>query len=110
MMDDDEREAMRALFATTAQPPRDVVPTAGLTREDLERQSANYMQPVEGTIPGEVITDPDGVPIGVIESRTVHAIFAGTAITTTEARRLGIAPGELPGVHIINTKENDQHG
>jgi hypothetical protein len=101
---DDERDFVRALFASAERPPADIVPTAGLTREALERQSAAYGKPCTGTIPGEILTDPDGYPLGVAESRSVSGIFGGVGITATEAERLGIKPGELPGVFIIETE------
>lgn len=103
-----DRDALRDLFAADEQTPRDVVPPTGLTRADLERQSAMYGKSVEGTVPGDVITDPDGNPIGVTESRTVSAIYGGTAISQAEADRLGITPGELPGIYIIANPRKDQ--
>jgi hypothetical protein len=104
----DDRDALRDLFGDSEQPPRDVVAPTGLTRADLERQSAAYLKPVHGTVPGEVLTDSEGNLLGVAESRTVSAIFGGTAISRAEADCLGIAPGELPGVHVIETKENQR--
>ena len=103
------REYARALFANVECPPRDVVPPTGLTREALERQSAAYLKPCISTIPGEVICDTDGYPIGVTESRSVSAIFAGTAISKVDADRLGIAAGELPGIHIIETRNTEEN-
>ncbi|CQD20028.1 hypothetical protein BN970_04599 [Mycolicibacterium conceptionense] len=107
---DETREAVRRLFANTAQAPRDVVPSTGLTREDLERQSAAYVrseqgQPSTGTIPGEILLDPDGMPVGVGPSRTVTASFGGTFITAAQAEQFGIAPDELPGIFIIDNEE-----
>ncbi|UXA09993.1 hypothetical protein KXD97_17550 [Mycobacterium sp. SMC-8] len=52
--DDDQeaREYARALFANVEpRPPRDVVPTPGLTRVAMERQSAAYGKPCTGHIP-----------------------------------------------------------
>ncbi|WP_137149465.1 hypothetical protein [Mycolicibacterium sp. CR10] len=100
----DDREAARQVFGNPSPIPADIVPTPGLTREDLERQSAAAMKPCTGSIPGQVICDVDGNPIGVEETRYVTAVFAGTAITDVQAEQLGITAGELPGIHIISTK------
>ncbi|BBZ63422.1 hypothetical protein [Mycolicibacterium monacense] len=105
--DDETRDWVRQVFSTAERTPQDVVPTPGLTREALERQSAAAGKPCSGTIPGKVICDPDGIPIGVEEARTVTGIFGGTVITEAEAERLGIAPGELPGITIIPTTKKD---
>ncbi|KUI37595.1 hypothetical protein AU195_18275 [Mycobacterium sp. IS-1496] len=105
--DDQMREWAREVFGSAERPPQDIVPTPGLTRKALERQSAATGKPCTGTIPGKVICDPDGIPIGVEESRTVTGIFGGTVITEAEAERLGIAPDELPGITIVpNMKGN----
>lgn len=108
MTDDETREFVRALLANTDRAPRDVVPGKGLTREDLERQTPNYMRPCTGTIPGEVIQSLDDEFLAVEPSRTVTATFCGTGITRAEADRLGIAPGELPGIHVIDTNEENE--
>lgn len=113
MNDDDDteiRDYVRALFGTGNRPPADVVASTGLTREDLERQSANYGKPVTGTIPGEVITDPDGIPIAVTQSRTVTTISGGTIITAAQAEQFGIEPDDLPGITIIPSTRDNQNG
>ena len=96
----------RGLASTCAnvepRPPRDVVPTPGLTREALEVQSARYEQPCTGHIPGEVLTDPDGNLLGMTASREVSGTFGGVFISQADADRLGIEPGELPGISIID--------
>lgn len=105
--DDEMRDWVRQVFGTAERTPPDIVPTPGLTREALERQSAAAGKPCSGTIPGKVICDPNGIPIGVEESRTVTGIFGGTVITEAEAERLGIEPGELPGITIIPNMKGD---
>lgn len=107
---DETREAVRRLFANADQTPRDVMPQPGLTREVLEQQSAAYVRSEQGhsstgTIPGELIEDPDGQPIGVGPSRTVATSFGGTFITQRQAEQFGIEPGDLPGIHIIDNEE-----
>lgn len=106
------REAVRRLCANTGQAPRDVVASTGLTREVLELQSAAYVRseqgrPSTGTIPGEILLDPDGVPVGVGLSRTVTASFGGTFITAAQAEQFGIEARDLPGIHIIG--EGNHH-
>lgn len=80
-------------------PPEDIVPR-GLTREALERLNDLTGTEVTYTEPGEVITDPDGLPIGVGPSRTTSATVAAPVITRAEADRLGITPEEFPNIHI----------
>ena len=108
--DDDIRDYLHHIFGDPAdRPPRDVIPMAsGLTRADLERQSASYGKPCTGVIPGEIIEGLDGDMIGMTESRSVSSSFGGTFITKSQAEQLGIAEGDLPGIFIIDptTEEN----
>ncbi|OBA87127.1 hypothetical protein A5642_20545 [Mycolicibacterium mucogenicum] len=72
---------------------------------DIAAMLDNALPEATGTIPGELITDPDGNPLGVGPSRTVTTSFGGTFITAAQADQFGITPGELPGIHIIDSKE-----
>jgi len=86
--------------------PRDIVPGSGLTREDLRRMNDATGKPCTGTIPGQVICDVDGVPIGVEPSREVASIFGGVVITRADAERLNVTPDEFPNVRILPERSN----
>lgn len=106
MTDDDARAFARNVFGDP--PPPDAVPPTPITREELERISANYGKPIRGTVGGDIICDTDGTPIGVGESQPFESVDGGYLITDKTADRLGIREGELPGIHIIRpTKKDD---
>lgn len=65
-------------------------------------QSANYGKPVSGLIPGEVLLDPNGNLLGMTEAREVSGLSGGTFITAQQAEDLGIEPGHLPGIDVID--------
>lgn len=112
MTDDDEtRDFLRHLFGDPAdRPPRDVIAmTGGLTRADLERQSANYGKRCQGVIPGEIIEGLDGDIIGMTESRSVASTYGGTFITKSQAEQFGIAEGDLPGIFIIDNPTTEEN-
>lgn len=101
-MKDEDREAQGGIFGLSrGEIPRDVVPPSGLTREALRRMNDATGKPCTGTIPGEVICDVDGRPIGVGPSREVTSIFGGVVISKADAVRLNVTPDEFPNVRIL---------
>jgi hypothetical protein len=62
-------------------PPADVVPRCEVTPVVAELLAGAVGTQVEVHFPGEVIEDPDGIPIGVTEQQTVNATLARLHIT-----------------------------
>lgn len=98
-MDDDTRAWLRSIFGDP--PPRDIVPGPGLTRDDVLRMNAMTGKPVTATYPGDVITDVDGIPIGVQPSRTEEITFGGVALTRRQLADLDLTPEDVPNVHVL---------
>ncbi|MGE9806919.1 hypothetical protein [Janibacter sp. G1551] len=96
-MSDELQAALDALDA-----PRDAVPRRPLTRADVERVAAMAGQEVTVREPGRPIYDSDGALIGMTEATETKATSGGLSITRAEADRLGIADGEITGLHIID--------
>lgn len=99
--DQDEGRPEAWLGAFDDPPPRDVAPSSGLTRAALERMSDAVGKPGRGLLPGELLEDVDGQPLGVTGSRPVATVFGGAVIFESDARRLNVQPGELPGIKIM---------
>ncbi|OYO07886.1 hypothetical protein CGZ94_20675 [Enemella evansiae] len=97
--DPQDHEYVRRLFADP--PPADVVPGAGLTRDDLHQMNAATGTVTTGKTPGEVIFDVDGLPLAVTESQTVRTYFGGVVITQSDANRLGFTPEEFPNIRVM---------
>lgn len=95
---DELRDQLAALFDRSDAAPRDVVPSEGLTLDDIRRADQLMNTQVTGTIPGEVVTDVDGVPIGVGPSQTVTSEFGGMVISQADVDRLGINPDDHPSI------------
>ncbi len=96
-MNDELEEAMNEPL-----PPDDIVPTGGLDRATLEALGAAGR--VSLTIPGTMITGPNGEPVGMEQGRTVDdAEVVAVRITRAEADRLGIEGGDMPHVRIHDT-------
>ena len=100
-MDDETRDFLKHLFGGD-HAPRDIVPGEGLTIEALRRQNDMTGKVVPITIPGEVILDVDGMPIGVEPSTTTRGYFGGTVITQADVDRLGIDPDDFPNIKIMD--------
>ena len=105
MIDDDDQDArdyVRHLFRSARESvPADVVPSSGLTREDLLRQNDAAGTWVAVTTPGELLFDPDGMPIGVGEAETVPTNVGSTTVTRAQLEQLGLTEQEVPNVHIL---------
>ncbi|WML63204.1 hypothetical protein [Rhodococcus sp. AH-ZY2] len=98
-MEPDDRDFLADLFRDDH--PRDVVPGSGLTREDVLRMDAMTGRAVTATYPGQVLTDLDGVPIGVEPSRTEQITFGGVALTLRQLAELDLTPEDVPNVRIL---------
>ena len=103
-MDDETRDFLRHLFDKAEAVPSDVVPVTKATPAEMR---AHYLHMneiagtwVEFTTPGEVILDPDGMPIGVGESRTELAYHGGVVVTRAELEATGLTPEDVPNVRI----------
>lgn len=105
MTDDDMnawRTEVREMFARAREVPRDVVPGPGPTRDDLVRWNATVGQVVTGTIPGRLIEDVDGMPLGVEPSREITSIFGGASVTTAQLDAAGLTPDDVPNLDVID--------
>lgn len=100
--DDDRRELARRLFDPSNSPPADVVPGSGLTREVLLAQNAATGTWQKVRIPGEVILDVDGNPIGMEPSREESVCFGGTVVTRSQLEKLGLTPDDVPNVKVMD--------
>ncbi|MGD7707250.1 hypothetical protein [Microlunatus sp. Y2014] len=76
-------------------------PKRGLTREALAIMNAAAGKPVEYSVPGELLEDVDGQPLGVGPTEVGTAILGRPIISQAEADRLGVTQEEFPNVHII---------
>lgn len=108
-MTDDEREFVRRVFAPD-DAPTDVVdrePGPGITLETLRAQdaAANTWRMVH--MPGQVLLDLDGAPIGVEPGEDVPTHVSGPVITEADVARLGIDPADFPNTRIIPTIERN---
>ena len=95
--DDELREMREKVFG----PPGETPPTRPgnpVTLEQVIEFSHNW-QRRRGRTDADIVTDPDGMPIGVGESFIVTC--AGWYISQADADRLGISEGQLPGIRII---------
>lgn len=105
-MDDETREFLRRLFDSSDRPPEDVVPheraTPAEMREHYLRMNAIAGTWVEVTIPGDVILDPDGVPIGVGESRTELTYHGGAVVMRYQLEDVGLTPEDVPNLSILD--------
>lgn len=82
--------------------PRDIVPGAGMTRETMLRQNAAVGTWSQVTVPGEVLLDVDGCPIGMTASTTEGVYFGGVIVTRSQLARLGLTPEDVPKLHEID--------
>lgn len=83
-------------------PPEDVVPRRGLDADTIQMLDAAQGQQIEITIPGNVLTDPDGVPIGVEAPTVATGSLAGVTIARADLAATGLTPQEVPNVRITD--------
>lgn len=106
-MDDETRAFLRHLFDRSDDtPPQDVVPTGKATPAEM-REHYLHMNEIAGTwvkitIPGEVLLDPDGMPIGVGPSRVENAYHGGAGVMRYQLEDVGLTPKDVPKLHIID--------
>jgi WhiB family redox-sensing transcriptional regulator len=104
--DDDEetREFVQRLFAGgDPGPPADIVDRGaarGLTRETLLRQNELVGWRVVDR-PGEILVDPDGLPVGVGQSERILT-YATTAVTSSRLAALGLKPADVPNLTVMD--------
>lgn len=113
-MDDEMRDWLARLFETSDQPPDDVVPTTKATPDEM-RQHYLRMNEIAGTwveitIPGEVILDVDGMPIGVEPSRVENAYHGGAGVTRYQLEDVGLKPEDVPKLKVIDAPRRDRSG
>lgn len=77
--------------------PPDVVARTGITADVIRLLDAAQHQPVTVTIPGEVLTDPDGVPVGMTEPRTVTGTLTAR-VARQDLTDTGLTEQEVPNV------------
>lgn len=102
MMDDETRAFLRHLFDEQDPVPRDIVPGTGPDRETLLRQNEMVGTWNEVTTPGDVLLDPEGVPIGVGPPTTERVFFGGLVITAAELARVGLTPAHVPNLTVTD--------
>ena len=83
-------------------PPKDVVPPAPLTREQLLRVNDAVGTAVHVSEPGEVLTDTDGVPIGVGPTVTSSATLGSWPVYRDQLDAAGLTPDDVPNLTIID--------
>lgn len=106
-MDDETSDFLRDLFNRLDDAPADVVPPSGMTRQDYINQNDATGKTVTVTIPGEVIYDVDGSPIGVEPPQVSEATFAGACVTRAQLAAVGLTPEDVPNLTVLTSpKEN----
>lgn len=106
MSDDmeDTRAFVRHLFGGP-HPPRDIVPGEGLTRDALLEQNAAAGTTRTVFIPGTVMEDVDGAPIGMTEGRYETVIVGASVVTEAQVTAAGLTSDDLPNLHITERKD-----
>lgn len=79
--------------------PPDVVPRQGVTADTIRALDSAQYQTVSITVPGDVLTDPDGLPVGMTEPRTVTGTLTAR-ISGADIDRNGLTREEVPHVRI----------
>jgi hypothetical protein len=79
--------------------PPDVVRPRGLTVEALHRMNASADADAVVTVSGEILTDPDGVPVGVGPSVKTTAVCSGITVSRRELDRLGVTEDQFPNIN-----------
>lgn len=81
--------------------PPDIVPRNPVTAAAIRLLDTAQHQPVTITIPGDVLTDPEGVPVGMTEPRTVTGLLAAR-VARADITRTGLTEEEVPNVRITD--------
>lgn len=103
---DDTRAFLRRLFTEAREVtiPADVVPYPELTRAERREHLLTLNECAdtwtEVTLPGEVVLDVDGIPIGVSAPRTECVYRAGSVITERDLERAGLTADDVPKLTI----------
>lgn len=83
--------------------PEDIVPRAGLDRETILKLNTIALQHATYHVPGELLEDVDGLPLGVGPSTTEPVTIARPVITRTELENAGLTEEEIPNIRIRET-------
>lgn len=86
----------------TNRPPVDIEPRKPLTREDILDLDAAAGTTTTIRHPGQMILDPDGLPVGMTASHTTHDTIAPPILRRTVLDQAGLTPEEVPNVRIID--------
>ena len=91
---------------TDHRPPRDVIPPPPPSREDILRWNAAMAAGTTMNIsePGEILTDPDGVPIGVGPSSTTRETIGCMPVYRDQLAAAGLTEDDVPNLTIIDRK------
>ena len=103
-MDDETREFLAHLFDRNDSVPEDIVPPTPMTREE-RREHLLFMNRIadtyaEITLPGEVILDVDGMPVGVGPART-EWVHRSACVTTADLERAGLTADDVPKLSVV---------
>lgn len=83
-------------------PPTDVVPPAPRTREQILRMNDAVGTAVHVSEPGEILTDTDGMPIGVGPTTTSSATLGSWPVYRDQLDAAGLTPEDVPNLTIID--------
>lgn len=86
--------------------PPDVVPAAPPTRHQILSWNTASEQMVLVTEPGQMITDPDGYPCGVSESRSYFEPIGRLVVYRDQLDAVGLTDDDVPNLTIIERKGN----
>lgn len=86
--------------------PKDVVPSTPPTREDVLRWNDTVGTVVNVSQPGDIPTDPDGIPLGVGPTSTTRDTIGLIPITRDQLAAVGLTEDDVPNLTIINRKGN----
>ncbi|WP_226438617.1 hypothetical protein [Rhodococcus yananensis] len=103
-MDDNTRTWLRDLFGD---PPRDDTRGPGLDRETILRQNDMAGKVVHVTIPGQLVEDADGNPIGMTPNLTESSYF-GVCMTLRNLAEAGLTPDDVPNIRIVDEPRKGQ--
>ncbi len=89
---------------TDHRPPRDVVPPPPPSREDILRWNDIVGTTMNIREPGEILTDPDGVPIGVGPTSTTRDTIGSMPVYRDQLAAAGLTEDDVPNLTIIDRK------
>lgn len=81
--------------------PPDVLPPKGMTADTIRALNRAQHQTISITVPGDVLTDPEGLPVGMTEPRTVTGTLAAR-ISGADIDRSGLTREDVPNVRITD--------